>query len=211
MRDLDLTPEQQVDARVRRHARHIAGLKGWARRRRDWEAYLSLHGHGECLVAFASICLEPEVRGETYWRLLSEVWSRGESFPPHYGDLLRIDWEDRWAMMTPQERDELAAMPDVLDVFRGVEDEAHLQGLSWTLDERQAIWFAGRGNGQTRGTVAHGRVRRDVVVAYLTGRNEREIIAFPESVDVISVRPAQVALTESRAPLIPAPRSCSHL
>jgi len=45
-----------------------------------------------------------------------------------------------------------------------------------------------------RGTVAHGRVRRDGVVAYLTGRNEREIIAYPETVDVISVRPARVAL-----------------
>lgn len=89
-----------------------------------------------------------------------------------------------------------AALPRgrTLTVFRGqdpADDPAHLRGIAWSLDVATAEKFA-RGAwarvGNRRGVVYEGRVPRDVVLGYLTGRGESEVVVDPWSVTIVASR-----------------------
>lgn len=67
------------------------------------------------------------------------------------------------------------ALPDALRVYRGGE----IGGISWTLDEERARWFANR-FGQDAATVWVEDVEKADVYGYLTSRGEQEIILNPD-------------------------------
>lgn len=183
--------------------RSWAAHKGWARRRRQWEQYLAMHGHAECFSAFVSIVWDlRDEPPELYWKLLSDTWMREEA--PSCNGLWRRLWSDRrpgrGAAMTGEERGALAALPDSFTVYRGCGDRGAVAGLSWSLDRELAISFAHRAaNGWTaaRAGIGHvgdgppllvtGEVARGDVLAYLNERQEREIVAL--AVRVVEVVP----------------------
>ena len=104
---------------MRFQKRQRAGRKGWARRNKDWDRYLSLQGHADVLAAFIEIA--PELDGPTCWRLLGEhVWDFAEQIQPRslVSRLLARHPEHRDAMMTSAERRVLARLPDELTVYR---------------------------------------------------------------------------------------------
>jgi len=77
--------------------------------------------------------------------------------------------------------------PGPFTVFRGVAGSGrarHPRGFSWTLDVDRARWFAGRSAiwGLRQPAVWSGIVGAADVLAYVDDRQEREIIAFPETV-----------------------------
>jgi hypothetical protein len=69
-------------------------------------------------------------------------------------------------------------------------------GMSWTLDQSRAIWFAKRPPQRGEPICIRARVRKANVLAYLheTGRREQEIVVAPgrvsqvEAISVISDR-----------------------
>ena len=177
----ELAPEDQ--ATLRRFERRQAALKGWAYRRRDWDQYLALQDHGSRLYAFVRI--EARLDGPDYWRLFREVWTMTE-LPHLEGDLvpalLGKHPEDRRAIMAEAERAYLDGLGEVLRVYRGVGSRDY-KGVSWTLDHGRAVWFAQRFPGSDP-CVLHGHITKADVIAYLTDRQEDEILCLPECVDI---------------------------
>lgn len=184
-------------------ARSFAARKGAAKRRGDWDQYLSMQGHHECLMAFVRIADEIASDAD-YWRLLSETWSRNEAPGTDaalWRALLTADRPGREAMMTTGERAALDAMPDLLTVYRGAGHPDYADGFAWTLDRDKAVFFAnyaerafGRstsGGGFVGGdpVLSIGEMRRDAVLAYLAEREESEVLVLPGAVDIQTVEP----------------------
>lgn len=198
---------------LERARRSFAAHKGWARRRRQWEKYLGMHGHEDCFLAFVEIRADLESEPpELYWRLLADTWTRDE-LPTRAERVWRALWGDprpgRAATMDEGERAVVAALPEPVTVYRGCGDETHKSGLSWTLDRERAVWFAHNaaiGWGAARAGLAPvaglrpllvtGEVARGDVLAYLNGRGEREIISM--AVRIINVQELE-AIEEGEA------------
>jgi hypothetical protein len=77
-----------------------------------------------------------------------------------------------------------------LQVYRGGPSNPSLvKGIAWTLDPKVARGFA-NGAGvrvQQKGIVVSGSVKRGDVIAYITGRNESEVIVDPRAIGGIHV------------------------
>jgi len=167
----------------------LSAQKGWALRRDEWENYLRLHGHAEAVNAFMRLPHE-RIDGVTYWRLMAGfVWWRTENFTERWlwRGLLQRHPEHRAAMMSDAEQGKLASLPEQVEVWRGVSDAEYAEGFSWTLSRRQAHWFAKRFAFEgTSPRLLRGSIARTDVIAFLDGRSEQEIVAFPESVEILS-------------------------
>jgi len=120
-----------------------------------------------------------------YWKAVGAWWIDTENA------LEVLDrWERLWTgpeqfrhakrfAMTKREQDELAALPDPIEVFHG-EEEPDRIGWSWMTDLRVARWFANRFTGGRR--VYTGLAPKDAVIAYLSRRGESEVLIRPEDV-----------------------------
>lgn len=88
-------------------------------------------------------------------------------------------------MMTPKERMALALLPGRVRAYRGCGPNGKL-GFSWTLKKKKAEFFAKRFSGiNGRGAVISGSCNRRDILALFQGRNEDEVLVFPEKVAVL--------------------------
>ena len=72
------------------------------------------------------------------------------------------------------------SLPDTITVYRGVvgtAEDSYL-GLSWSLNQETAEWFAKRFG--HRGYVYEGQIDKKYVYAYFSGRNESEVVIHPK-------------------------------
>jgi hypothetical protein len=122
---------------------------------------------------------------DRYWILLGRIyWAQKFT---HYSreaidKLFRADRPGRENLMTPGERDVLARLPDVLTVYRGYADddwEGFADGVAWTLDRRQAVWYANWWRESDNPRVITGKVRKEDVWAYGDGG---DLLLPPEKV-----------------------------
>lgn len=115
---------------------------------------------------------------ETYWSLLADLWIDSESIGQTADEWIEmLDSTRPGSMMTAEEAETLAAMPERIAVFRGAVEGVNEDGLSWTLDPQGAEWFARRFavEGDVPVVLA-GEVARAGVAAFLTGRGEDEVV-----------------------------------
>jgi hypothetical protein len=100
-------------------------------------------GRPDLLLAHAD-----EMDDRAYWKAVADTWQDSER--PRLG---KRDWQRlfyakrprREELMSPEERAELAALPERIPVFCGVGlHNFNVHGLSWTLDRDRAAWFARR-------------------------------------------------------------------
>ncbi len=92
-------------------------------------------------------------------------------------------------VMDATESKALAALPDEIEVWRGVGCRAAVEGMSWTVDRDRGVWFARRFAAMEgrRAILVRGTVPRNAVLAHLRGRGESEIVADPDDVAVVEV------------------------
>lgn len=160
---------------------------------RAWIKILALHQRpfrASKLHEFAQQIMDESPK--LFWEILASVWVDTENYWQNI-DEWRDLWQEMWDsdeimarhhVMQDDEQAVLAALPDRLRVYRGVKHPAWDQGLAWTLDRKQARWFAKRAqHADERPCVVTGDVAKADVLAYFTG--EREIITFPEHVKII--------------------------
>lgn len=83
---------------------------------------------------------------------------------------------DRQTLMNKKEHEKLKSLSDNVEIYRGVTEQNHAQvkSLCWTLDIKQARFFANRF--QTKGFVYRGTIRKADILAYFAGRSEEEIV-----------------------------------
>ncbi len=154
---------------------------------RNFIGYLWLFDSEERLQGFLAI--EPLLRDDEYWRCLRMVWIMTELTLKNkslWVGLLKSTRTNSYLLMTNNEREQLSAMPPMLDVHRGFSHMGGKNGLSWTLDVEEARFFACYASSPRRryfgadrcdgAFVVSGRCRKTDVIAYLTGRDETDII-----------------------------------
>jgi hypothetical protein len=155
----------------------------------DWERAMAFAGHAErgpLVLAHGD-----EMDDATYWRCVADAWQDSERqslTPADWRSLFGADRPGREHLMRPEERRELAALPERVEVYRGVNAYSHVAGISWTLDREQAEWFARRFPerpdypGFVWSAVVSGRVLRHRIIALFQARQESEVVVFPRYV-----------------------------
>lgn len=158
-----------------------------ARAKKQWSRFIYLHERPYRLEAFLEIA--DELRPRDYWKLVGGIWQDSENIwqcRDYWDEIFSRDDPMRGLMMDRSERSALAKLPDKLTIYRGDKTANRARkGLSWTLDRSRAQWFAKRlcKKGDTA-FVAKGKIAKKDVIAYLTGRNESEIIASPLNIRI---------------------------
>lgn len=132
--------------------------------------------------------LEGEVFWHEFWRIweTSENLNEDEDYIPalvEYG----LDLGDPHSAMEDDEKAAFEAMPDEIVIYRGAIAELNEDGWSWTTDRAKAHWFAKRGFGGEERVVLKATVAKANVLAYLTGRNESEIVVDPDNVENVEI------------------------
>lgn len=113
-----------------------------------------------------------------------ELWrdSDPDDTKPEYLDLWKnLRWLHRPYPAMDCDLAKFEALPEVLQVYRGQILE-HPVGVSWTLDRDVAKKFARSGGyrvDQDGGAVLCCRVRKELVLGYITQRNESEVVVDP--------------------------------
>ena len=92
-------------------------------------------------------------------------------------------------------------MPEQIEVWRGTSHKRGVAGLSWTLDQEKAVWFAHRFCSEKRVPfLAKGIVEKDDVLAYFGDRGEREIVSM--KVSIVSVTKLSDIPSDDCSPLV---------
>jgi hypothetical protein len=152
-----------------------------------WSSYIFLHERPYRLDALEKVLYEHNVDDpETVWSLIGSVWVDSENIHQNFDT-----WCDIWMInvdlrpdyvMDDDERAAFAALPEMIDIFRGVSHKDALEGLSWTTSREKAEWFAHRASRIQGGRpiLASAKVHKTDVLAHFLGRNELEIVVMPE-------------------------------
>ena len=143
-----------------------------------WHTAVFLHERPHRADALAMIAdLMPP---EAYWPLVGQVWADTENAwqcKQTWHRLLTDSRPGRELMMDEDERAALQALPQKVTVYRGAVKGRNEAGLSWTLDQDKAVWFARRLADRTDPCVLlTGRVRQPRIIACLHGRGEQEVL-----------------------------------
>jgi hypothetical protein len=155
----------------------------------DWSSYVDLHEKPYRLDAI--LCAAH--RGLTdhpssYWQLVGHVWIASENIFQNLEEWREV-WgaplDDRRACMSESDSRSLDALSDQFEVWRGTSYRNSVNGLSWTLDEEKATWFARRFRSEPNPLLVKGTVKKSDVLAYFGQRGEREIVSM--QVSIISV------------------------
>jgi hypothetical protein len=124
----------------------------------------------------------------SYWKAVADAWQDSERTPEAdaagWRRLLSADRSGRENLMTREEQEELAALPERITVYRGVNALSYVVGgLSWTLDRELAEWFGRRFISDLwPGLVIEGQVLRRRIIALFQTRRESELLILPRYV-----------------------------
>lgn len=187
---IDVPYHPAMNALHNRRYEHTRERLEKARGERDWGRYIFLHERPYRVPALreaVSNGLEPG--SPEYWELVGQVWIDTENVHEEFRTWAEIwDHPGSRAVMDEAEQIALLALPNMIEVWRGVKRRASVKGLSWTTNKDKAIWFARRWLGKKETPyLAHGLIMRGDVKAYLLGRGESEIVALPGSVQILDV------------------------
>ena len=127
-----------------------------------------------------------------FWDMVSAVWQDSENVWQH-----RTTWRNLWMSKMPgremamdeQEREQFGALPEMLTIYRGVKLRSAIRGLSWTLSRKKAEHFANRlVMKRQHPMVLACEVPKADTIAYLSGRQEAEIVVHPKVVNRLAIR-----------------------
>jgi hypothetical protein len=153
----------------------------------EYDRYIGLHERPYRLMAFESI--QRDLKANDYWKMVNFIWVDSENIFQNIATW-QIVWRrrvtTRGLVMDDAELEALAKLPDVVTIYRGVQQERTVKGLSWTLDRDKAVWFARRFRDK-RPRLAQTVVTRSHILAHFLGRNEQEIVVLPSLIRSIHI------------------------
>ncbi len=129
---------------------------------------------------------------EDFSSLLSDGWILSENPNQDINvsklELVQMFKEaDRIVLMDEDERAVFSRLGNRVTIYRGVTsyNEKSVKGLSWTLSQERAEWFATRFGEE--GTVYKAEIDKAHILAYFGGRGEAEIVVEPKHLQNIQV------------------------
>jgi hypothetical protein len=155
---------------------------------KQWDSYVFLHERAHRFDALAKIIDDSHAVLDDLWPVIACAWSDSENirqFTYEWLELWRKPSRSKRMAMSRKDRDTWRSLPATLTIYRGVNcedqfdaEEAMLNGLSWTLSRKKAVWFARRGARQP--FVAKGTILKRHCFAYFSDRKEEEIVIDPD-------------------------------
>lgn len=144
----------------------------------NWHTNIFLHERPYRLQALVSL----SVVLETCNRVDEVAPMINEMLPLVYVDAEGLNTNrDLWRLLFGRYEGERNrdALPDTdrFMIYRGVSDATHTGGFSWTLDRKQAEWFAARWS-KNGGHVFMREVTREEIEFYTDERSEKECVFF---------------------------------
>ena len=115
-----------------------------------------------------------------YTMMLRILWTTME-FPNQDADVSRAEYLKFWRKVNTEyiyNEDDLkllSSLPNEITIYRGLMPKARKEGLSWTLSYDKAKWFANRFQDK-QGIIYQATVKKSDIIAYLSDRNEDEVI-----------------------------------
>lgn len=142
----------------------------------EWARAVWLHERPYRLDALLD--LADDLDDDDYWSILADIWVDSENIWQNlYEWAEALDANRSGSPMSADEAAALAAMPDVIPVYRGAAEDVNEEGLSWSVDRERAEWFARRSaTDEAAPVLLVGEVAKADVIAYFTSRNESEIV-----------------------------------
>ena len=123
--------------------------------------------------------------------LLGDIWTDVEN--PNADAKISIktllDWfkkSEKEYLMQEDELSKYNSLPEIIEIYRGVKSKEGINGLSWTLRQEKAEWFADRFIDITGelGFVVSATAKKEDVLAYFSRRGEDEIIIDPDKLNI---------------------------
>jgi hypothetical protein len=127
--------------------------------------------------------LEPNI----FWPVFVTWWPDCEAnlmhgwLPTTLAARHRIWGDNAYDYLDPEDKKFFDALPDRIAIYRGMQEHGRYVGLSWTTNEKVAVWFARRFYGNNR-ILLSGYVRKTSVIAAFNERNENEVLCLPQHV-----------------------------
>lgn len=171
----------------------LAGNRSCALQMRDFFGYALSYPAPDRFQALLSIV--SRLHDDEYWPLLGKMWSVEEVIEPNkkqWLKLLQSPRPHRNTLMSEQEKAALAAMPDVIQIWRGCSHPDFARGLSWSTDKAKAEFFATyscggrmqamRGHSDPKPTVVMATCCKGDVLAYFMERGESTVVVNPANI-----------------------------
>jgi len=113
--------------------------------------------------------------------LLGEHWTLIEnlSVDTNVRKITVLSWikaADKEGIMSKDELCAYRSLPDTITVYRGCQTVKALKGISWTLSEEKARWFASRFSVKNNSLTYRAQICKEDVICYFAGRGEQEIV-----------------------------------
>src|SRR5262245_3869976 len=139
----------------------------------NWHGYLYAHERPWRMHALARLWEREKISSEQFPELLADMWRDTEMPQANLDEPLQLFREAGFTTDDPEGWEKL---PDEITLYRGVDGDFELtaDGPSWTMNIETAKVFAYRYG--AKGAVYRYVARKDEALAYLTGRDEAEII-----------------------------------
>lgn len=151
----------------------------------DWHSYIWIHERPYRFEALMRLIMGHPLSDEDRHDLIRDVWIDSENIWQHLDEWVELfESADPEMLMTDEEKDRLAALPERVPIYRGAVRELNEEGLSWTLDHNRALWFARRFSDQDERVVIHAHTAHYNVMALFESRSEDEIIVLPDDIAV---------------------------
>lgn len=146
-----------------------------AKEQKNWNQFVFLYERPYRLEAFVSI--QNYLNPKEYWELLADIWIDSENVWQNkatYKKLFSKHRDYKKYFMNSKERKYFDSLPEQIVAYRGYVKGQNRRGFSYTLDKKQAEWFAKRFDND--GAVAKIVVPKSRVLAYTNRRGEKELI-----------------------------------
>jgi len=154
-----------------------------------WSRFIFLHERPYRLDAFLQT-LE-FLTDEEFNELLAEIWVDSENIWQNktaWENLFKYEAFNKNLFMSDDDLASYKSLPEKFTIYRGTKPNREL-GMSWTLDEDKAAWFARRLTRKSeKAIVIQAEMTKEHTLAYLGERNESEIITLPHHPVIEDVR-----------------------
>lgn len=156
-----------------------------------WDRAINLHERPYRLAALLKY--REQMPATLFWKEVASVYRESENvyeLRDEWLELLGSAVPHREHLMSAAERRQLAALPEVVTIYRGSrrEEPEDDLGLSWTTSKGKARWYATRFFAD--GYVFTATVAREQVLAVFAGEGN-EIIVLPHTVKLIGMEPVE--------------------
>jgi hypothetical protein len=170
----------------------------------DFEGVLMLEDGPTKLKAFKKI--EARLSDDEYWQYLRDAWSCSmvTMIDRHkWLCLFNSKRPGREMLMTPEENQKLASMPDEVNIWRGCGHHFAARGMSWTAEEWLATHLAKMACYTQRSfrkkslaefpIIVAGTVQKNNIIAYFNDSYKREIVVDPKDVKLHYAEKVKIA------------------